>query len=134
MLIIEDFAISTFRKGSIKLAQGGDLVRFARFAIPNLVALVAQAAAHLLIEGDAVDELHLALAFRCFAVAQNPNIGENARVIEQLVRQGDNCFQEILFDNRLPDIAFPAARPTRKERRAIKHNRYPRAFIAALHF
>ena len=48
----------------------------------QLLALAAQALAHLLPEAAGVDQLHLALAVLRLAVADDPDVGADAGVVE----------------------------------------------------
>src|SRR5512146_480216 len=56
----------------------------------QLFALAAQALAHLLPEAAGIDELHLALAFLGLAVADDPHVGADARVVEHVGGQPDD--------------------------------------------
>ena len=47
-----------------------------------------------------------------FTVRQKPDIGGNAGVVKHVFRQGDNCFQPVVFNNPA-DIAFSPVRHLR---------------------
>ena len=66
-----------------------------------------------------VNQLHLALAVGGFLVGEQPHIGGNASVIEDVVGQLDNGIHQIVFDQIATDVALAAARIAREERRTI---------------
>ena len=55
----------------------------------DLVAFVVEALLHTLKETRAGDELYLAAPLWRLAVGDQPEIGEDAGVVEQLIRQRD---------------------------------------------
>lgn len=67
------------------------------------------------------------------AVGQDPDIGGDARVVEQLVGQGDDGLQQVVLDDPLPDVALAASRPAGEKRRPVEHDADPGAFLVLLH-
>ena len=53
-----------------------------------------------------VDQLHLALAMHRFPVAQHPDVGGDAGVVEHVQRQGHNSLQPVVLDDPAPDVAL----------------------------
>src|SRR5690606_36046514 len=98
------------------------------FAFAELLAFVAQAFFHFPGEVAGVDQLHLAFALVAFAVGDDPDIGGDAGVVEQLVGQADHGLQPVVFDDPAADIAFAAAGVAGKQRRAVEYHGNARAF------
>ena len=59
---------------------------------------------------------HLSLARRRLAVGHHPDIGGDAGVIEELLGERDQRFQQVVFEDGAPDLALPAARVAGEER------------------
>src|SRR5690606_10783639 len=59
----------------------------------QFLTFAPQALAHLLPPAAGVDELHLASACLRFLVADDPDIGGNAGIVEHVRRQADDCLQ-----------------------------------------
>ena len=78
---------------------------------------------------DGIDELHLAASFRAFAVRDNPHIGGNARVVEELVGHGDDGIEPIVLDNPTADFTFARTRVTGEQRRTVEDNGQPRSAL-----
>ncbi len=128
VFVVEDLRDLSFFEVAERLHDGRD-VRHADF-----VTLVAERLAHLLEEVDRVDELHLALPARGLSVRDDPQVGRDACVVEELIRQGDDRFEPIVFDDPLPDLALARARVPGEERRAIEDDREAApAFVDRLH-
>ena len=53
-----------------------------------------------------VDELHPAPAMLRLAVAQRPDVGSDAGVVEHVERQGDDGFQPVVLDDPAADVAL----------------------------
>ena len=66
-----------------------------------------------------VDELHLALALLGFLVGQNPDVGGDAGVVEQVVRQLDDGFEQVVLDEVAADVALATASIPGEQGRAI---------------
>src|SRR5690606_6285908 len=98
------------------------------FAFAELLAFVAQAFFHFPGEVAGVDQLHLAFALVAFAVGDDPDIGGDAGVVEQLVGQADHGLQPVVLDDPAANIALSAAGVTGKQRRAVEHHGNARAF------
>ena len=82
-------------------------------SLPQLVPLVSERLAHLLKELDAVDELHLALACFGLAVGDDPEVGRDPGVVEELVGQSDDGLEPVVLDDPLADLALARARVAR---------------------
>jgi len=63
----------------------------------------------VLIEMRSVDQLHFALARRRFAVGDDPDVGSDAGIVEKLLRERDQGFEQIVLQNKPADLAFAAA-------------------------
>ncbi|OQA27234.1 MAG: hypothetical protein BWY59_01131 [Verrucomicrobia bacterium ADurb.Bin345] len=101
-------------------------------AVADLVALVAQALPHLLEERGGVDQLDLALAGLLFAVGQDPDVGADAGVVEQLVRHGDDSLQPVVLDDPAADLALARAGSAGKQRRTVEHDGQSRTAVLGL--
>ena len=66
-----------------------------------------------------VDELDLAFAFLPLVLGKNPDISRNARIVEQVRRQSDDSFNEVLFQKPAADLTFTGRCTARKERRPV---------------
>ena len=91
---------------AVELGDLGDVV------VGEFLALLAEALAHLLPQLAGVDELDLAAAFGALAVGDDPEVGGDAGVVEELVGQRDDGFEPVVLDDpaadlRLPDPAAP---------------------------
>ncbi|GDX75087.1 hypothetical protein LBMAG41_01630 [Cyanobium sp.] len=74
--------------GLFKVAkQAGD---FRDLLWAQLLTLAAQALEHLLPEAAGINQLHLALALGGFAVAEDPDVGADAGVVEHIGGQADD--------------------------------------------
>ena len=90
--------------------------------VAHLLALGAEALAHLAPERTGIDELHLALAMRRLAVRDDPDIGGNAGVVEHIGRQADDGLDQIVLQHVAADFALARARTAGEQRRAIEHD------------
>src|SRR5690606_24088595 len=88
---------------------GQDLQDVPRTLRRNLAALVAEALAHRHPEAARVDELDLALAGRRLAVRDDPHIGRDRRVIEELLGQRDQRLEQVMLQDESPDFTLAAA-------------------------
>ena len=91
----------------------------------DLPPLVAEAAAHLDPKRGRVDQLDLAPARRRFAVCHHPDIGRDPRIVEKLLGQRDQGFEQIILKNEAADFALAAAGVAGEERRAVHDDRDP---------
>jgi hypothetical protein len=114
VLVVEDLRALAFLEGAVEVHDG----RAVRIA--DLVALVAQGLAHLLVEVHGVDELDLALALRRLAVGDDPHVGEDAGVEEELVGQGDDGLQPVVLQDPAADLALPGAGVAGEQGRAVE--------------
>ena len=90
--------------------------------VAQFLALAAQALAHLLPEAAGVDQLHLALAMRGLAVADDPDIGGDAGVVEHVRGQADDGLHQIVLQHVAADLALARARAAGEQRRAVEHD------------
>ena len=58
---------------------------------------------------SAINQLNLPLAMAGLFIRHQPNIGENSRVVEQLIRQRHRRIQPVIFNNPTSNIALTAA-------------------------
>ena len=101
-------------------------------AIGDDPPLVSEIPFHLIEEVNSVDQLYLALTCLRFLVRQDPDIGGDTGVEEQLIGQRDNALQPVFFDDRASDFALTAAGITRKEWRPVKDNSNPTPVVLHL--
>ena len=90
--------------------------------VRDLVALVAQGLTHFLEKTRGVHELNPALTTGGFTVGHNPQVGVDAGVVEELVRQGHNGFEPVVLNDPAPDFALARTGTAGKERRAVEDN------------
>jgi hypothetical protein len=76
--------------------------------VAQFLALAAQALAHLLPEAAGVDELHLALAVGGLAVADDPDVGADAGVVEHVGGQADDGLDQVVLQHVAADLALAA--------------------------
>ena len=74
-----------------------------------LAPFVTEAAAHRRPERGGVDQLYLAPALRRLAVGQQPHVGGDAGVVEELLRQRHQYFEHIVLQDVAADFALAAA-------------------------
>ena len=86
----------------------------------QFVALVVEALLHLLEEACAVDQLHLAAPLLRLAVGDEPDIGEDAGVVEQLIRQSDDRVEPVVLDDPTPDVGRAGPGVAAEQRRAVE--------------
>ena len=70
----------------------------------DLLALVPERLAHLLPLVAGVHEHDLVLERGPLAVGQDPEVGGDAGVVEELVGQGDDAFEVVHLQDPLPDL------------------------------
>jgi hypothetical protein len=78
--------------------------------ITDAAALVAEALLHLHPEGTCIDELDPPFARLLLPIGEHPEVGGDARVVEELFRERDNRFQPVILDNPPPDFTLSASR------------------------
>ena len=98
----------------------------------QIPALVAQAALHRAPALAGIDQLDLALAVGLFAVGHHPHEGADAGVVKHLLRQGNDCFQLVAFNDPAPDLALAAAGATGEQGGTVEHNGNPGARPVAI--
>ena len=86
----------------------------------DFVALVVEALLHLPEEAACVDELHLAATLRRFAVRHEPDVGEDAGVVEELIGQRHDGVQPVVFDDPAANVGPSRSRFARKEWGAVE--------------
>ena len=72
----------------------------------QFLPLAAQTLPHLLPEAAGINQLNLAFPLGRLAVAQNPDVGADARVVEHVRWQGDDRLQQVVLQHIPPDLAF----------------------------
>src|SRR6188472_4230887 len=122
-LVAEDLHAVTLSERSVELDELADLL------VRELLALLPQALAHLHPRGAGIDELHLAASLRTLAVRDDPEVGRAAGVVEELVGKRDDGLEPVVLDDPAADLRLARARRAGEERRAVEHNRDPRASL-----
>ena len=82
---------------------------------------------------DASIKLDLPAPGRRFAVGQQPHIGLNAGVVEQVGRQGDDRLDPIVLQHPAADFAFARIGAAGEERRAVHDDADARAGLIIAH-
>ena len=121
-----DFGVFGLFKVGVQFYQLTDM------AIGDENSFVSEIPFHLIEEVNGVDQLYLALSCLRFSVRQDPDIGGDTGVEEQLIGQCDNTLQPVLFDDRASDFTLTAAGITRKERRPVKDDSNPTPVVLHL--
>ena len=90
--------------------------------VAHLLALGAQALAHLLPEAEA--SISCTLPLRCvgLAVGEDPDVGGDAGVVEHVGGQADDGLHQIVLQHVAADFALAAARAAGEQRRAVEHD------------
>ena len=110
------------------LEVGKDLQDVLRPLERDLAAFVAQALAHLAPRTtEASMSWTLPLARRRLAVGDHPDVGRDAGVVEELLRQRDQRFEQIVLQDVAADLALAAAGVAGEQRRAVHDDRDARA-------
>ena len=81
----------------------------------QVAALGSDGLAHLLPLGRCVDQLDLALAFGGFGVVEHPDVGRDARVVEEVVGQADDGVHEIVFQKMTTHFRRPFSGSAREQ-------------------
>ena len=76
----------------------------------KFAVLVAQVLAQLAVEQVGVDQLDTPFSGFRLGVGQQPDIGGDTGVVEQVVRQLDDGIQHVVFDDVAADVGFAATR------------------------
>src|SRR5271165_3413031 len=97
-----------------------DLLRPAAGTVADLVSLVSKTLPHFDVELASIDELNHSFSLRFFAIAENPKVSGDPRVVEKLFRQGHNRFQPIVGNDPFADLRFTTTGVAREKRRTIK--------------
>src|SRR5690606_27576265 len=127
LLVAEDLAVRVFLKIAV---DSGDLIDM---LLAELVPLLSQRPPHLLIKVNRVNELDLALPLRTLAVGQDPDVRCDARVVEKLVRQGNDCLQPVVLNDPAADLTLPGSSVTGEERRAVEDDGKPAPTVFRVH-
>ena len=85
----------------------------------ELLALVAQAAAHGLPLGGGVDELHLADAARGLLLGEHPDVDADSGVVEQVARKAHDGLHVVFLEQPAAGLRLARGRAAREERRAV---------------
>src|SRR6266540_2211789 len=100
-LVREDLDSVVLLEVAVKVGDLGDLLR------ADQLALFAEALAHLDPQFAGVDELNLAAACGALAIREDPEVGRDAGVVKELVRQSDDRLQPVVLDDPAPDLRLP---------------------------
>ena len=66
--------------------------------------------------------MHLALALGRFAVAEDPDVGADAGIVEHICWQADDRLHQIIFQRIAANFAFARAGTAGEQGRAIQHD------------
>ena len=99
----------------------------------NLYTLITKRLAQFLEAFAGIDQLYLARTFFRLIFAHYPNIGSNTRIIKQVVRQLDNRFQPVMFQQIATNFTFTAACITLKKWRTILDDSHTPVFLQFSH-
>ena len=97
--------------------------------VAHLLALLAEALAHLGEALPSIDQLDLALAVGRLAVADDPEVGGDAGVVEELIGQGHHRLEPVVLDDPPPDLGLAAPGGAGEERAAVEHDRQAAATV-----
>ena len=75
--------------------------------------------AQLLVTLRGIDELHLATALSRLLVGENPHVGSDTCIIEDIVRQLHDAIYQVVFYQVSADVTLTTTRIACKERRTI---------------
>ena len=82
-----------------------------------------------------INELHLALACGGFAVADDPDVGGDASVVEHVGGQADDGFEQVVFQHVAADFTLATACATGEQGRAVEDDaKAAAAFTGGAHF
>ena len=109
----EDLRIRRLLEGEEGVADALDVVS------AQLAVLVAEVFAQRLEPVAGVDQLDVALALGRLAVAEQPDVGGDAGVVEDVERQGDDRLQPVVFDDPAADVALALAGVAGEEGAAV---------------
>ncbi len=76
--------------------------------------------------------MNLASPVGAFIGCEDPDVGRDARVVEELVGERDDGFEPVILDYPAADAALAALSASRKERRAVEDNGEPRLITPAI--
>lgn len=119
--VVEDARALALGEGAVGREDGRAVF------VADLVALLAEGAAHLVGGVRGVDELHLALAGCGLAVRDDPDVGADAGVEEELIGQGDDGLDEVAREEPAADLALAAPGVAGEEGRAVEDDGDARA-------
>ena len=68
--------------------------------------LVPQALIHFGPEPGRIDKLHFATALRRLVIRNDPHVGRDASVVEELLRHFDDCFHPVVLHEPPPNLAL----------------------------
>ncbi len=112
-LIRENLAVFRFAEVAVDAADFFDLF------FGDFDALAAERFSHLRVDAVRVDELHLATPLGRLAIREHPDVRRDARVVKDVIRQGDDGFDEVVLEQVAADFRRAAACVAREERRAV---------------
>ena len=88
----------------------------------HLLALGAQALAHLAPQRRGVHQLHCAALGRRLVIAQDPDVGGDAGVEEHVGGQGDDGLHQVVLQHVAADLALARPGAAGEQRRAVQHD------------
>lgn len=147
LVVPEVFVIKNFAGNAngvvicVELALDGGAIQIGLGNFGNMLrrkftVFCAKIFSQFAIQQISVDKLHFAFAVFRLVIVQQPYVGRNARVVEQVVRELDDGFQHG-FDDVAADVAFAAARIAREQAGTVMNGRNAaakRAYLRRLHF
>ena len=110
---VKDLAQGAFGKVAIQAADLCDGV------LGDVVALVAQGLAAFFVQAGGIDELHLAAPGFGLVLAEQPDIGGDAGIVKNVVGQGDDGVEVVVFEDVAAYLGGAAARIAGEEGRAV---------------
>lgn len=127
LAIVEDAALLVLLEAHQEVDDG------AAVGLVGLAVLVAQVFAQGRLDGDGVDELHLAAAACLLAVGDNPDEGADARIIKHILGHGDNGFEQVVLDDVAAQVALTAVGIAREEGGTVVNLDNARALLVVHH-
>lgn len=109
----ENLAVLRLAECAVDAADLGDLF------VRDFNALAAERLAQFRVDAVRIDELDLAAPLHALAVREHPDVRRDAGVVKDVVRQGDDGFDEVVLEEVAADLRRAAAGVAGEERRAV---------------
>src|SRR4051812_25009700 len=93
--------------------------------VEKLATLLSEVAVQTLPLVARVDQLDDALAVFALPVRHDPDVCGDSGVVEELLRESDDCFQHVVRDDPASDVAFPATGRTSEQRGPVENDADP---------